>query len=44
MVEYPASEKFVFHKSHQALYLAFGEGMAGFTELCLKAEGFMKAS
>ena len=40
MVEYPASEKVVFHKSHQALYLAFGEGMAGFAELCLKAEGF----
>ena len=40
MVEYPASEKVVFHKSHQALYLALGEGMAGFAELCLKTKVF----
>ena len=39
MVEYPAGEKVVFHKSHQALYLAFGEGVAGFAEFCLKTKG-----
>lgn len=38
MVEYPASQKVIFYKSHQALYLAFGKGMAGFAELCLKTK------
>src|SRR5699024_978423 len=40
IVEYPDSEKVVFHKSHQALYLVFGKGIPGVAELCLKAEGF----
>ena len=42
MVKYPAGEKVVFHKSHQALYLALGEGMAGFAELSLKTKVFHK--
>lgn len=38
MVEYSAGKEIVFHKPHQALYLTFGKGMAGFAELCLKTK------